>query len=73
MTINSKLYDILKWVGTICLPALAVLYSTVGKIWGLDFTEEIPLTIMAVDVFLNALLGISSANYYKKQTEGEVE
>lgn len=69
MKLNSKVYDILAWVGKIVLPALSVLYATLGKIWNLPYTEQIPLTIMALDVFLNALLGISSANYYKDQNE----
>ncbi len=69
MKLNSKVYDVLAWVGKIVLPALSVLYGTIGRIWNLPFIEEIPMTIMAVDVFLNALLGISSANYYKEQNE----
>lgn len=67
MKLESKVYDVLAWIGKIVLPALAVLYGTIGKIWNLPFVEEIPMTIMAVDVFLNALLGISSANYYKEE------
>lgn len=60
---DDKLYDVLKYVGRIVLPALAVLYTTIGEIWNLPYTTEIPATIMAVDVFLNALLEIESANY----------
>ena len=37
----------------------------------LPFTKEIPLTITAIDLFLNSLLGISSNNYYKK--DGSLE
>lgn len=70
MKLNDKTYDILCWIGRIVLPSLAVLYTTLGDIWGLPYTSEIPATIMGLDVFLNALLGISSANYYKdKSTE----
>lgn len=65
MKLNDKTYDILSWVGKIVLPALAVLYTTLGNTWGLPYVEQIPATIMAVDVFLNALLGISSNAYYK--------
>lgn len=67
MKLSNKTYDILAWIGKIVLPALSVLYATIGKIWSLPYTEQIPLTIMAIDVFLNSLLGISSANYYKDQ------
>lgn len=69
MKLKNGTYDVLKWVATIVLPSLAVLYGTLGKIWGLPFTEQIPLTITAIQVFMTALLGISSANYYKNQAE----
>lgn len=65
MKLNDKLYDILSWLGKIVLPALAVLYATLADTWGLPYSSEISATIMAIDVFLNALLGISTANYYK--------
>ena len=65
MKLNDKAYDLLSWVGKIVLPALAVLYATVADTWGLPFSSEVSATIMAIDVFLNALLGVSTANYYK--------
>lgn len=71
MKLSNKTYDILAWIGRIVLPALSVLYATLGKIWGLPYTEQIPLTITALDVFLNALLGISSNNYYKENAKEE--
>lgn len=72
MKLSNKTYDILAWIGKIVLPALSVLYATLGKIWNLPYTEQIPLTIMAIDVFLNSLLGISSANYYKELNESNI-
>ena len=65
MILSNKTYDILAFIGRVVLPALSVLYATLGEIWGLPFTKEIPLTITAIDLFLNTLLGISSNNYYK--------
>ena len=69
MKLNDKVYDVLAWIGKIVLPSLSVLYGTLGKIWNLPFTEQIPMTIMALDVFLNSLLGISTVSYYKDQME----
>lgn len=63
MVLNNKVYDVLKWIGRVVLPALAVLYGTLGKTWGLPFIEQIPTTIMAFDLFLNSILGIASENY----------
>lgn len=69
MKLPDKVYDVLSWVGKTVLPALAVLYSTLGETWGFPYINEIPTTIMALDVFLNVLLGISSNNYYKASAE----
>lgn len=65
MILSNAWYDCLAFIGRVVLPALSVLYATLGEIWGLPFTKEIPLTITAVDLFLNTLLGISANNYYK--------
>ena len=63
---NNKTYDILKWVAIICLPALAVFVKTVFPVWHIPLAEEISTTIMAVDALLGVLLGISTAEYNKK-------
>lgn len=64
MLMDNKTYDILKKVALIFLPALATLWLTIGKIWGLPYTTEIGATITAVAVSLGACLEISSKNYY---------
>ena len=63
---NNKVYDILKRIGRYVLPALATAVIAIFKIWNLPYGEEIGATIMAVDVALNTILGISSYNYYKE-------
>lgn len=64
MKLSNETYDILKKVALIFLPALATLWLTVGKIWGLPYTTEIGATVTAVAVFLGACLEVSSKNYY---------
>lgn len=64
MKLSNNTYDILKKIALIILPALATLWLTLGKIWGLPYTTEIGATITAVAVFLGACLEISSKNYY---------
>ena len=66
MKLPDKVYQILKWVCLICLPALAVFYFTLSKIWGLPYGAEIPATINAVAVLIGALIGISQINYNKE-------
>jgi hypothetical protein len=65
---SNKVYDILKFIAQIILPAVATLYTTLADIWGLPYGEAIPLTIMALDTFLGAILMISS-NQYNKDKE----
>lgn len=65
MRMRSELYDKLKWVAQILLPALGTLYFALAGIWGLPYAEEIVGTITAVDTFLGVLLGISTYRYKK--------
>ena len=67
MTLTNKAYDILKWIAQILLPAIATLYFAIASVWGLPYSEQVVGTISAVDVFLGALLGISTAAYNNKQ------
>ena len=62
---NKKVYDVLKWIAQIVLPALGALYGTLAGIWGLPYGEAIVATIAAIDVFLGALLMIDSNKYFK--------
>lgn len=64
--LDSKIYDILKWLALICLPAVAVLVSTLGQIWGWADAEKITLTINACALCMGALIGISSYQYNKR-------
>ena len=68
MKMSNKVYDILKYIAQIVLPALATLYFALAKIWGFPYGAEIVGTISAVDAFLGALLQISTNQYNKEQT-----
>ena len=70
MKFSNETYDILKEIALTVLPAIAFLYATVGKIWGLPYVSEIPATIMAIDTFLGACLHSSNAEYKK---DGDVQ
>lgn len=74
MTIfNDKVFDVLKWVAIVCLPALSVFVSVISKIWGwADLGSMIAQTITAVAVLLGALLGVSAIQY-KKGAEDKKE
>lgn len=59
--LSNKLYTVLKWVGLIACPAVAVFVGTVGAAWGWANIEPVVITINAVGVLIGALIGISQA------------
>lgn len=65
MKMSNKVYDVLKYVAQIVLPALSVLYLALAGLWNLPYPEAISGTIMAIDTFLGALLKISTDAYNK--------
>lgn len=68
---NDKVYDILKWLCLIALPALSVLYSALAGVWGWPYAQEVATTINAVVAFMGALIGISTASYNKANGAGK--
>ena len=71
MKLSNKVYDVLKYIALILLPALGALYFALAKIWGLPYATEIVGTISAVDAFLGALLQISTNKYNAEQLPDE--
>jgi len=71
MRMSNKVYDILKYIALILLPALGTLYFALAKIWGFPYATEIVGTISAVDAFLGALLQISTNQYKAEQMTEE--
>ena len=69
---SNRVYDILKYIALIVLPAIATLYGALAGIWGLPYGQEIVSTIAAIDCFLGALIGISGARYNAKNPRTEV-
>jgi glucose-6-phosphate-specific signal transduction histidine kinase len=56
-------YNALKWVVGIVIPAIGTLYFAVAKIWALPAGEQVLGTLIAIQAFLGALLGISTRQY----------
>lgn len=64
---SDKVYDVLKWIALILIPAIGTLYFALAGIWGFPYAEAIVGTLTAVDTFLGAILGISTSMYKKNQ------
>ena len=63
---SNKVYNVLKWIAMLLLPALGTLYFALAGIWGLPYGEQIVGTITAIDTFLGVILGISAVEYNKR-------
>lgn len=55
----DRVYDALKWLALIALPAIAVFAQAVGPAWGLPHVDQIVATIDALGVLIGALIGVS--------------
>ena len=69
MKMNDRIYDLLKWIAMVVLPAIGTLYFALAGIWDFPYGEEVVGTITAIDAFLGALLSISTAGSNKRKGE----
>lgn len=65
MKLSDKTYDILKWLVCICLPALTTAYVGLDKLFAWGYAAEVAQVSAIVCTLIGALIGISSAQYYK--------
>lgn len=65
MKLPNKVYDVLKWIVIIVLPAIGAAYTGLSQIWTLPYSSQIPATITVICTFLGAVLCISTAEYNK--------
>lgn len=68
LQLSNGIYDKLKFLVQIILPALAVLYTTLSGLWGFPYAKEVAGTIGAIALFLGVILRISSASYSDSPT-----
>lgn len=65
MKLSNHVYDCMKWIVMIVIPALTTAYVGLSEIWGFPYAAEIAKTSAVVCTLLGALLGISTAQYNK--------
>lgn len=67
MQLSDRVYDVLKWVVCICIPALTTAFVGLDKVFGWGYAEEVAQISAIVCTLLGSLLGISTAQYNKSQ------
>lgn len=63
MKIPNKVYDVIKWVSLVVLPAISTLYWSLASIFGWPYAEQITGAVAAIQTLIGALLGVSAKNY----------
>ena len=70
MNLPDKVYDTLKWLAIVALPAISTFIVVLGRIWNWgELAPMVAQSITAFAVLLGALLGISDINYSKGNSE----
>lgn len=65
MKLKNEIYDVLKWLVLIVLPAISTFYGTVAPLFGWYDPGVVAQVISAVCVLVGAIIGISTAEYNK--------
>ena len=65
MKLPNKVYDVLKWIALVALPALITFYGVVGTTCGIPYTQEVITIAVAFNTMLGTILGISTNKYNK--------
>lgn len=68
---SNKVYDMLKYVALIFLPALTTFVGVVLQCLNVSCTDTVITIMTAFDVFLGTILQISTYNYNKNLEKGE--
>ena len=64
--IPKGVYEWLRWLISIVIPAAIVLYGVIGSTLNIPHTEVVLTIAGAVDTFLGTIFGISKIAYDKK-------
>ena len=63
MKLPQTIYEILRWILWICMPAVATLISAMNTAWSWNLPiEAILTTFAAVETFLGTILGIAKVS-----------
>lgn len=67
MKMSNSVYDVMKWVVIIVLPALTVFYEMLAVTWGWPYADQITTTINGFALFLGTCMMISTSQYNKSK------
>ena len=69
MVLKDSIYNFLKWICLICLPAVAWFYGAMAETWSLPYGDQIVTTLNAIGTLIGILIGVSTYNYRKEDQQ----
>ena len=69
MKLPDKVYEVLKWIAIVCVPAVATAIKVIFPVWNIPYADQIVTTLLALATLLGALIGISSVAYHKNSND----
>lgn len=64
--LSDKVYEVLKWLCVLALPAVAEFIEGLFPLWGIPYADPIGHTIRLVSLLIGVLIGISTIDYNQK-------
>ena len=68
--LSNKVYDTLKSLDLVWLPALTTFYVTIDSIFGWGYGDVVAKVSAALCTLIGSLLGLSSSTYYRNLGDG---
>lgn len=69
MKLPNKVYDVLKWVVLVCIPALTTAYVGLDALFGWGYGDVVAKVSAILCALIGSLVGISTAEYNRTKTE----
>lgn len=66
MKLPDKVYDVLKWLCLVCIPAVTTFYVVTAPALGLPYADTVAKVSAALCTLIGSLIGISTAEYNKQ-------
>lgn len=70
---SDKVYDILKYLALVAIPALCTLVAAIAVIWQVPHADEVVATLAAVNTFVGSLVVYNKAKYDKEKANEKDE
>lgn len=65
MKLPDPVYDVLKWLVLVVIPALTTFYAVCDKVFGWGYAEIVTTISAALCTCIGAIVGVSTAEYNK--------